>query len=224
VVEGVSFELARGDYLCVVGENGSGKTTLMKGILGLLPLSGGDIEFHGLKSTEIGYLPQQTVVQRDFPASVREVVLSGRLNRHGFFPFYTRRDRACVDESLERLGMVSEAGRSYRDLSTGQQQRVLLARALCAADKFLMLDEPASGLDPVVAFEMYALLEKLNRDGMTIIVVSHDLQSAVLYGGKILHMGGKALFCGPTDDYVKTGLYYHMSGRCCPEESDIALT
>ena len=212
VVENVSFSVERGDYFCVVGENGSGKTTLMKGILGLLPLSGGRIEFQGVKRTEIGYLPQQTVVQRDFPASVREVVLSGRLNRCGLLPFYTRRDRACANDNLERLGISSEAGKSYRDLSGGQQQRVLLARALCAADKLLMLDEPVAGLDPVMASELYALLEKLNRDGMTLVVISHDLKSAVSYGKKILHMRRGALFCGSTDDYARTDLYRFMSG------------
>jgi len=213
VVEDVSFELKDGDYLCVVGENGSGKTTLMKGMLGLLPLSGGGLEFQGVKPAEIGYLPQQTIVQRDFPASVREVVLSGRLSHHGLFPFYTRNDRDRADYNIERLGMAPVAGKSYRDLSGGQQRRVLLARALCAADKLLMLDEPAAGLDPVVASEMDALFEKLNREGMTLVIISHDLKSAVLYGGKILHMSRKALFCGPRDDYVKTNFYYRMCGH-----------
>ena len=213
VVENVSLELERGDYLCIVGENGSGKTTLMKGMLGLLPLNGGNIDLHGVKRAEIGYLPQQTVAQRDFPASVREVVLSGRLNHCGLLPFYTRRDRVCANDNMERLGIASEAGKSYRDLSGGQQQRVLLARALCAADKLLMLDEPVAGLDPVMASEMYSLLEKLNRDGMTLVVISHDLKSAVLYGSKILHMRRGALFYGSTGDYVKTGLYRFMSGN-----------
>jgi len=212
VVENISFELTQGDYLCIVGENGSGKTTLMKGMLGLLPLSGGNIEFHGVKRTEIGYLPQQTVVQRDFPASVREVVLSGRLNHCGLLPFYTRRDRVCANDNMERLGIAAEAGKSYRDLSGGQQQRVLLARALCAADKLLMLDEPVAGLDPVMTGEMYSLLEKLNRDGMTLVVISHDLKNAVHYGNKILHMRRGAHFYGATDDYVKTDLYRFMSG------------
>ena len=211
VVENVSFELERGDYLCVVGENGSGKTTLMKGMLGLLPLSGGNVEFHGVKRTEIGYLPQQTVAQRDFPASVREVVLSGRLNHRKLFPFYTRQDRACADDNIERMAL--EAGKSYRRLSGGQQQRVLLARALCAADKLLMLDEPAAGLDPVVTSEMYALFERLNREGMTLVVISHDLKSAVLYGGKILHLNREALFFGSTEEYVKTDFYYRMCGH-----------
>jgi len=214
VVENVSFKLEDGDYLCVVGENGSGKTTLMKGVLGLLPLSGGSLEFQGVKPAEIGYLPQQTVVQRDFPASVREVVLSGRLSHHGLFPFYARRDRDRADYNIERLGMAQVTEKSYRDLSGGQQRRVLLARALCAADKLLMLDEPAAGLDPVVASEMYALFEKLNREGMTLVVISHDLKSAVLYGRKILHMSREALFCGPTNDYVKTDFYYRMCGHC----------
>jgi len=222
VVEDVNFELERGDYLCIVGENGSGKTTLMKGILGLLPLSGGNVEIQGIKRTEIGYLPQQTVVQKEFPASVSEVVLSGRLNRHEFLPFYTRRDRACANDNIERLGMASEAGKSYRDLSGGQQQRVLLARALCAADKMLMLDEPVAGLDPVVASEMYELLEKLNRDGMTLVVISHDLKGAILYGRKILHMRRGALFYGPTDDYVKTDLYRFMSGNGAMDGGDSA--
>jgi zinc transport system ATP-binding protein len=216
-VENVSFEVAPGDYLCVVGENGSGKSTLMKGLLGLLPLSGGQVDLKA-RRTEIGYLPQQVMAQRDFPASVGEVVLSGRLNRHGFFSFYSRLDRARAGEAMERLGVLAQVRAPYRDLSGGQQRRVLLARALCAAEKLLMLDEPAAGLDPLVASEMYALLEGLNRDGMTLVMISHDLKSALRYGNKFLHLRGKPLFYGETPEYVKTDFYRRLEGRL--EEED----
>ena len=219
-MEDVSFDVAQGDCLSVVGENGSGKSTLMKGILGLLKPVSGRVEFHGLRHNEVGYLPQQTVVQKDFPASVREVVLSGCLNRRGFFPFYSRHDRVCADKNLERLGIADLARISYRDLSGGQQQRVLLARALCAAKRLMALDEPVAGLDPVAASGFYALLEKLNRDGMTLIMISHDLKSALRYGNKILHMHKKPLFYGETREYLKTSIYRYMTGETAMHESE----
>ena len=152
-VNGVSFELERGDYLCIVGENGSGKSTLLKGILGLIPMRGGSVDFaDGLRRTDIGYLPQQTQAQRDFPATVREVVLSGCLNGSKG-PFYSRTDRSLANKNMEKLSITNIANRSYRELSGGQQQRVLLARALCAAKELLLLDEPVTGLDPVVTAE-----------------------------------------------------------------------
>ena len=158
-VNGVSFELERGDYLCIVGENGSGKSTLLKGILGLIPMRGGSVDFaDGLKRTDIGYLPQQTQAQRDFPATVREVVLSGCLNGSKG-PFYSRTDRSLVNKNMEKLSITNIANRSYRELSGGQQQRVLLARALCAAKELLLLDEPVTGLDPVVTAEFYRLID-----------------------------------------------------------------
>jgi zinc transport system ATP-binding protein len=211
-VEGVSIDVLQGDCLCIVGENGSGKTTLMRGLLGLLTPDAGRIEFRGLKRAEVGYMPQQTVVQKDFPASVREVVLSGCLNRHGFFPFYTRRDRVRADENLERLGIAAQARTAYRDLSGGQKQRVLLARALCSAGRLLMLDEPSAGLDPAMASGLYSLLEKLNRDGMTLLMISHDLKNALRCGNRILHMRGKPLFYGKTSEYVTTDVYRRMNG------------
>jgi zinc transport system ATP-binding protein len=211
-VENVSFEVAPGDYLCIVGENGSGKSTLMKGLLGLLPLSGGRVDLD-VRRTEIGYLPQQVMAQRDFPASVGEVVLSGRLNRHGFFSFYSRRDKARAGEVRERLGVAAQVRAPYRDLSGGQQRRVLLSLALCAAEKLLMLDEPAAGLDPLVASDMYALLKGLNRDGMTLVMISHDLKSALRYGNKVLHLRVRPLFYGKTSEYVKTDFYRRLEGR-----------
>lgn len=215
VVNSVSFELERGDYLCIVGENGSGKSTLLKGILGLIPLRGGSVGFSdGLKRTDIGYLPQQTQAQRDFPATVREVVLSGCLNGSRG-PFYSRVDRNLANKNMEKLSVTDIARRSYRELSGGQQQRVLLARALCAAKELLLLDEPVTGLDPVVTAEFYCLIKKLNRDsGIAVIMVSHDIECAVENANKILHLGERGVeFFGTTEDYLKSDAGRRFAGR-----------
>ena len=204
VLKGLSFDVSAGDFLSVVGENGSGKSTLMKTLLGLIKPLGGTIAFgDGLKQNEIGYLPQQTVVQRDFPASVWEVVLSGRLSQMGARPFYSKEDRAAAAENIEKMELCGLEKRSYRELSGGQQQRVLLARALCAAKKLLLLDEPVSGLDPNVTAGMYSLIEKLNKDGITIIMISHDISAAVKYSSHILHVG-HIIFFGTKDECVKS--------------------
>ncbi len=206
-VNNVTFDLYKGDYLCIVGENGSGKSTLLKGILGLLPLKSGKVSFFsGLRRTDIGYLPQQTSEQQDFPATVKEVVLSGCLNRKGLFPFYTKADRERVQNNLQRLGICDIAEKSYRELSGGQQQRVLLARALCSASSLLLLDEPVTGLDPVVTSDFYKLIKQLNEDlGIAVIMVSHDISCAVRNAGKILHLGEReTVFFGDTADYLKS--------------------
>ncbi len=205
VVEGLSFTVEHGDYLCIVGENGSGKSTLMKTILRLkAPLSGSILTGDGLKQNEIGYLPQQTAVQRDFPASVREIVLSGCLNRCGLRPYYSKEEKRLAAANMEKLGIIGLASACYRELSGGQQQRVLLARALCATRKLLLLDEPVAGLDPKVTADMYGLIERLNRDdGITVIMISHDV-AAVRYARHILHIGHKPLFFGTTADYLKS--------------------
>ena len=206
VLKGLSFSVDAGDYLCIVGENGSGKTTLMKTILGLTkPLNGTITWGEGLRENEIGYLPQQTAVQRDFPATVWEIVLSGCQGRMGRRPFYRREDKALARRNLEKMGIIDYARRSYRDLSGGQQQRVLLARALCAAQRLLLLDEPVSGLDPRVTIEMYDLIRRLNQEGVTILMVSHDIPSAVRYATHILHVGDE-IFFGTAADYVRTPL------------------
>ena len=182
VLSGISFEVCAGDYLCIVGENGSGKTTLMKTILGLQKPLAGKITFgDGLKQNEIGYLPQQTDVQRDFPATVREIVLSGCQGRMGRRPFYNREDKKTAAQNMERLDLAAFAGRCYRELSGGQQQRVLLARALCATQKLIVLDEPVSGLDPHVTSEMYGLIRNLNReDGITSTISSDRCSTAAI--------------------------------------------
>lgn len=207
VVSELSFEVCKGDYLCIVGENGSGKSTLMKALLGHKNILDGKITFaDGLRQNEIGYLPQQTVIQKDFPASVREIVLSGCLNVSGFRPFYTSAQREIAAASMERLGITDLASRCYRELSGGQQQRVLLARALCAAKKLLVLDEPVAGLDPVVTQGLYKLIKEINDDGMTVIMVSHDLDAALTYATHILHIGHRPLFFGTRDEYISSDI------------------
>lgn len=204
VLRDVNFQLNGSEYLCIVGENGSGKSTLIKGLLKLkLPMSGTILNGDGLLPTEIGYLPQQTSAQKDFPASVFEVVLSGRLNRLKWKPFYSRVDKKEALAKIELMGMSRFKNRCYQELSGGQQQRVLLARALCATKKVLLLDEPVAGLDPVATSELYALIKKINADmGITIIMVSHDITAATKYASHILHLGQQQLFYGTTADYV----------------------
>ncbi|MCL2381914.1 MAG: metal ABC transporter ATP-binding protein [Treponema sp.] len=205
VVEGLSFEVHRGDYLCIVGENGSGKTTLMKGLLGLSrPKTGSIATGDGLKPTQIGYLPQQTPAQKDFPANVYEVVLSGRLGSRGLMPFYSKRDRQIALANMEKLGISSIAKKSFRELSGGQQQRTLLCRALCATEKALLLDEPVAGLDPLVTSELYKTIQSLSQEGITIIMISHDIHSAVEYASHILHLQNRQVFFGPTEAYKLT--------------------
>ncbi len=205
-ISGLNFSVTSGSYVCIVGENGSGKSTLIKGLLRLKPPAQGTVTLgDGLRQTEIGYLPQQTAVQKDFPASVHEVVLSGRLSKRGSKPFYTKADKSVAENALVRLGILDLKRKCYRELSGGQQQRVLLARALCATEKLLLLDEPAAGLDPVVTQELYRIIDSLNRDlGITILMVSHDITSAVRYASHILHLDRTQVFFGPTERYLAT--------------------
>lgn len=205
VLQELNFEIFAGDYLCIVGENGSGKSTLMKTILGLQPpISGKILTGDGLRKNEIGYLPQQTVVQKDFPAAVREIVLSGCQGRCGSRPFYSKEEKQLAAAAMDRMQIAQLAKRCYRELSGGQQQRVLLARALCATRKMLLLDEPVSGLDPKVTAEMYRLIGELNhRDGITVIMISHDITAAVKYASHILHIGD-AVFFGTKAEYLQS--------------------
>jgi zinc transport system ATP-binding protein len=216
IVQDLNFYIDQGDYLCIVGENGSGKTTLMKTLLNLRDPLGGKIETgDGLKRNEIGYLPQQTLVQKDFPASVREIVLSGCQARCGLRPFYSREEKKLAQENMERMEITDLADRCYAELSGGQQQRVLLARALCATKKVLLLDEPVAGLDPMVTVQMYDIIEKLNKEGITIIMISHDIAAAIRYADHILHIGD-GFFFGTTEEYLEseTGRFFldHQKG------------
>lgn len=207
VVVGVSMTVEEGDYLCIVGENGSGKSTLMKGLLGLLKPTGGSLTVdEELKKTGIGYLPQQTAAQRDFPATVQEVVLSGCLSRRGALPFYSRKEKTIARENMEKTGIYQMKDHCYRELSGGQQQRVLIARALCATNRLLILDEPITGLDPSAIQDLYTMLKQLNREGVAILMVSHDIRNVVSEAGKILHLKREVLFYGSVEEYKKSAV------------------
>lgn len=208
VFENLSFTLNKGDYLCILGENGSGKTTLMKGLLGLMKPTSGIIEYSdGLVQNQIGYLPQQSAIQRDFPASVYEVVLSGTLNSRGLKPFYGKKEKALAEQNIERLSISHLKKRCYRDLSGGQQQRVLLARALCATKSLLLLDEPVTGLDPVVSAELYDIVRDINHnDKITVIMVSHDVKESVANASHILHIENKSCYYGTVNDYLTSNV------------------
>ncbi|MCR4675546.1 MAG: metal ABC transporter ATP-binding protein [Lachnospiraceae bacterium] len=209
LVENLDFEVNSGEYLCIVGENGSGKSTLMRTLLGLQKPMSGEILFgEGLTSKQIGYLPQQTLVQKDFPASVSEIVLSGFQGSMGIRPFYTPKEKKEADKNMERLGITHLKNRCYRELSGGQQQRVLLARALCATERILLLDEPVSGLDPSAQTEMYKIIRKLNKEGVTIIMISHDMHASLHFATHILHMGSE-VFYGTTEEFEESDLGAH---------------
>lgn len=219
IVTNLDFSVNKGDYLCIVGENGSGKSTLMKTLLGQKSVIAGKIEFgEGLKQKEIGYLPQQTEVQKDFPASVKEIVFSGCLNGCGLKPFYSKAQKKRVAEIMEKLGITELANNCYRELSGGQQQRVLLARALCATKKLLILDEPVAGLDPVVTKNLYRLITDINKEGITVIMVSHDIHAAIEFASHILHIGNKPLFFGTKEDYKNSdGCHCFICDGGCEE-------
>ncbi|MBQ7613704.1 MAG: metal ABC transporter ATP-binding protein [Butyrivibrio sp.] len=213
IIENLNFTVDKGDYLSIVGENGSGKTTLMKTILKLQkPIAGEIIVSNDLKANEIGYLPQQTIIQRDFPASVKEIVLSGCLSRMGLRPFYGKKEKMIAEENMCKMGILDLKNRCYRELSGGQQQRVLLARTLCASRKLLLLDEPVAGLDPQATLEMYETIEDLNKSGITIIMVSHDIGAALSYSSHILHIG-KDVFFGIKSDYLKSAQGRRFAGK-----------
>ncbi len=208
VLSHLDLSIREGDYLCIVGDNGSGKSTLLRGLLGLLPPQSGEIwRSAELKRGNLGYLPQQTRAQRDFPATVYEVVLSGCLNKKGMHFFYSSAQKSEALMNMGKLGVLELKDQCYRDLSGGQQQRVLLARALCAAHKLLILDEPITGLDPAAAQDLYKILSYLNRkEGMAIVMVTHDLKAALRSASRVLHIGRRGVFLGSAEEYLASPL------------------
>ena len=215
VVDNLSVTIEKGDYVSIIGENGTGKSSLLKGILGLVSLKSGQVVFdEGCSRRNIGYLSQQNAMQKDFPASVYEVVLSGCLKSKGLKPFYSRKEKQTAMDNLKKLGIENLKKSCYADLSGGQKQRVLLARSLCATDRMIILDEPVTGLDPVATADMYHLVNKLNKDlGITIIMVTHDIDNALKYSNKILHMHKKnKYYFGPKEDYLIHG---GCTEECC---------
>ncbi len=216
ILSDINLKINEGDYVCIVGENGSGKTTLMKCLLGLLQVQSGSIEYgDGLKQNEIGYLPQQTVLQKDFPASVLEVVQSGCLNKKHTL-FYSKEQKETVRNNMELTGVYSLKKKCFRELSGGQQQRAMLARALCATHKLLILDEPVTGLDPKASSDMYSLIKDLNKSGITVIMVTHDVTSAVNNSSKILHLSKNSYFYGTSHQYLHSELGKKFIIRDCP--------
>lgn len=213
-VSDVSFEVYSGDYLCILGENGTGKTTVVKGLLGLIKPSAGEIEYRGISKNQIGYLAQHAAIPDGIPASCFEAVLQGRGGARGKL-FYNSKDKKIAEEKMELLGIADLKKECFSSLSGGQKQRVLLARALCATEKLLLLDEPVSGLDPLVTAEMYEIIEKLNREhGIAIIMISHDTAMAAKYASHILHLKHRVMFFGRTEDYLKTELSHQLLGGC----------
>jgi len=213
VVRNLTFTVRQRDYLCIVGENGCGKSTLVRGILRLISPLGGSIVFSpDMKADETGCLLQQEAAKKDFPAGVSEIVLSGMAGRTGLRPFYTRREKETALENMRRLEVADLRNRCFRELSGGQQRRVLIARALCAARKLLVLDEPSAGLDPLVTNELYELLARINQEGITIVMVTHDIQAALKYAGRILHIAGEKYFYGSVSGWEQSGFLKSING------------
>ena len=209
VLKNVNFEIKKGEYFCIVGENGVGKSTLVKAILGLKNPTGGIIE---VDRKGIGYLPQMTKTQKEFPASVKEVVMSGFTGKMGIRPFYLKSEKQQAEEKMQMMGIENLQNKSCSELSGGQMQRTLFARALCAADNMLMLDEPSSGLDPVAASYMYGFAKMLSREKeITVVMVTHDIHHALHNADKILHLSVTGHhFFGSPEDYLKTELAKHF--------------
>lgn len=214
IVEDLSFAVREGDYLCIVGENGSGKSTLLKSLLGLIRPVAGVVECSAQKGGRIGYLPQQTLAQRDFPATVSEVVLSGFDNAHGFRFFHTAAEKSRATMNMGKLGILELQKKCYRELSGGQQQRVLLARSLCAAEKLLILDEPTSNLDAATAQDLYKTLRYLNeKENMAVVMVTHDMAAALREAKHILHVGRNGWFYGTVEQYLASSVGRRFGGE-----------
>lgn len=208
ILKDVSFDINERDFVCIVGENGAGKSTLTNAILGLVPIAGGSIKLNGLTKSDIGFLPQKFKVASNFPASVKEVVMSGFVGKSFFGPFYSKQQRCKADDAMRLLGLEKIKKRSFLELSGGQQQRVLLARAICAAEKLVLLDEPVTGLDIATTNSFYDLICHLNtHHDMAVLMVSHDIKTAVKFCSKVLHLGDGVQFFGLASDYVKTPTY-----------------
>ena len=204
VCSNISFSVEKGQYVCIVGENGSGKSTLVKTILGLnKPISGRVIFGPNFNKSHVGYLPQQTDFQKDFPATVREVIMSGFLGRMGFRPFYNKAEKDKANKIINQLGISDYQKKSFKELSGGQQQRVLLARALCATDEILILDEPTNGLDARAIRYFYELISKLNTEnGLTVLMVTHNIENVIKYATNVVYLKKEMAFAGTKDDFL----------------------
>ena len=205
ICKDITFSVESGQYICIIGENGSGKSTLIKTILGLnKPVSGKVVFDKSFNKSYVGYLPQQTDAQKDFPATVKEVVLSGFINKMGLRPFYNKSEKEKASKICKELGIFDLLKRSYRELSGGQQQRVLLARALCATDDLLVLDEPTNALDVRSRNKLYELISELNASGLTIIIVSHNIENVINNATHVVYLKDTLQFAGTKEEFLQT--------------------
>lgn len=195
----INFNVKKGKFTCIFGENGSGKSTLIKCVLGLYKDYTGTIT----KECKIGYLPQKSEIQAQFPATVEEVVLSGTIANNIKNIFYKKEDKENANEIMKKLGIYDIKKKNFADLSGGQQQRVLIARSLCMAKDLIVLDEPTNGLDPSIANQIYTLLDNLkNTEELTILMVSHDVERALKYADNVIELkDGKVIFDGTVQEY-----------------------
>ena len=220
IVDGISFTVHQGDFVSIIGENGTGKTTLVKGLLGLIGRLSGNIELSdGITQSHIGYLSQKNLITKDFPASVWEIVLSGFLNSKRLGLFYSKEQKSEAEAMMDKVDILNLKNASFSQLSGGQQQRVLLARALCAAKKLILLDEPTTGLDPIATSDFYNLLSELNEDGVTVIMVSHDVTGAMRLSSHILYLGKETTFFGTTHQYLHSDIGKGLMLDGCPCDS-----
>jgi len=204
VIKSANFEIEKQDFVCIVGTNGAGKSTLIKAMLGLMRPKSGKILFgEGVNHRAIGYLPQEKNAAPNFPATVIEVVLSGALGRLGARAFYRKQDVGEAERALKRLGILALKDAGFSDFSGGQKQKVLLARALVATSEVLILDEPSNNLDPKSRKEFYEILKELNQSGLTIIMITHDLDAEDLIGNKIISISESKVECLPTEEYLR---------------------
>ena len=207
VCKDINFKVEEGDYICILGENGSGKSTLLKTILGLNKAVFGKVIFEkSLSKNKLGYLPQQNDFQKDFPATVKEVIMSGFISQMGLRPFYNKAEKNKANGIIEFLGLENLTKNGFKELSGGQQQRVLLARALCATDKILVLDEPTNGLDSKTTNQFYKLLKNLNNSGLTIIMVSHNLDKVMEYASHIVYLKDSMIFSGTKQEFESSDI------------------
>lgn len=204
----VSFDVHEGEYVCLIGSNGSGKSTLMKAIVGLVPLTKGSVSMN-IAPEEYAYMAQTAMIDRQFPATVREVVLSGTQKRNFRLPFYTKEDKKIADDAMETFEITAMRDKRVGELSGGQLQRVLLARAFCRRPKFLILDEPCAGLDPEITEEFYKMLRQYNeKSRVTILMASHDMEQVETYASRVIIMNQTMEFDGSVTEWHNK---YHVA-------------
>lgn len=200
IVENISFTVNEGNAICIIGENGIGKSTLMKTLLGVLKPVSGEIIFS--ENKRFGYLPQINETQNDFPASVNEIVLSGLLNKKSFLAFYNKADKEIAMKNMEILHITHLKDKPFSSLSGGQKQRVLIARALCSTDNILFLDEPITGLDPQTKADFYETLALLQKEGITIVMITHNLEDFINEATHVLVVAKESKFL-TKEEYLK---------------------